>query len=663
MFKTNPVSLKDLLADVDSGKIRLPDFQRGWVWDDDRIRGLLASISRGFPVGAIMTLEAGGDIRLRSRMIEGATESPKVQPDSFLLDGQQRLTSLYQSLQHEGAVETHDNRGRRIRRWYYIDMLAAMAPHVEREDAIVSVPEDRKETRNFGREVVRDLSCRELEYEQHMMPTEQLLSGSLDWVLGYISHWNGRDHEHPEGNGSAFCQKFNQTLISEFGNYDLPVISLDKATPKEAVCTVFEKVNTGGVTLSMFELVTASFAAQDEDFSLREDWDARKRRLHDSYGTLQRIEGDQFLQAVTLLITQERRRRLIGEGHPQNRIPAINCRKVDILGLDVFDYHKWANRVENGFVAAAKFLLNQFVFTKQDVPYTSQLVPLAALHVELGVELEPAKAKAKLEKWFWSGIFGEAYGGAVETQYANDLAQVAAWVRGGPEPTLVNEANFVPERLLSLRTRNSAAYKGLYALQMKSGAADWRTANPLLSATWYQGNIDIHHIFPKAWCNRSTPPIPPWLYNSIINKTPIDATTNQKIGGSAPSAYLRSLERDIDKEMLYDILRSHWLEPELLAADQFADCFVARGEAMLNLIGKAMGKAISSGRESFSSALSSVGIEQQPDEFDDPIDEPDIAGDWIYQDSGVAANQAALDKPDDGAHSQWRTVVDTTISR
>ena len=83
-------------------------------------------------------------------------------------------------------------------------------------------------------------------------------------------------------------------------------------------------------------------------------------------------------------------------------------------------------------------------------------------------------ASAKLERWFWSGIFGEAYGSAVETQYALDLTQVAEWIRGGPEPTLVREASFVPERLLSLRTRNSAAYKGLYALQMKSGAADWK---------------------------------------------------------------------------------------------------------------------------------------------------------------------------------------------
>ena len=266
MFKTNPVSLKELLDSAGSGKIQLPDFQRGWVWDDDRIRGLLASISRGFPVGAIMTLEAGGEIRLKSRMIEGAQEQPTNRADAFLLDGQQRLTSLYQSLWHEGPVDTHDNRGRRIQRCYYVDMLAAMDPNKDREEAIVSVPVDKKETRNFGREIVRDLSSLELEYEQHMMPTERLLDSSLSWLFGYIGHWRGRDDEHPDGGGSAFYERFNQSVMSAFRDYSLPVISLDRDIPKEAVCTVFEKVNTGGVTLSMFELVTASFAAQTRIF-------------------------------------------------------------------------------------------------------------------------------------------------------------------------------------------------------------------------------------------------------------------------------------------------------------------------------------------------------------------------------------------------------------
>ena len=121
----------------------------------------------------------------------------------------------------------------------------------------------------------------------------------------------------------------------------------------------------------MFELVTASFAAQDDNFSLRDDWDVRRDRMHRAYGVLKGVEGNQFLQAIALLSTQERHRKAIGEGQPQNRIPAINCRKNDILGLDVDDYHRWADRVEAGFENAAKFLLSQFIFTSYNVPYNT----------------------------------------------------------------------------------------------------------------------------------------------------------------------------------------------------------------------------------------------------------------------------------------------------
>ena len=628
MFKTNPISLKDLLDDAEAGKIQLPDFQRGWVWDDDRIKGLLASISRGFPVGAIMTLEAGGDIKLKSRLIESIEGAPANPADDYLLDGQQRLTSLYQSLRYKGPVNTRDNRGQRIQRWYYIDMRAAMDPNVDREDAIISVPANKRETRNFGRDVVRDLSTPELEYDQHMIPTERLLD-SMDWLFGYNDYWQSKVEEHPEGDLIAFRNGFNQSIISAFTEYTLPVISLDKDTPKEAVCTVFEKVNTGGVTLSVFELATATFAAGDENFSLRDDWEARRKRLYD-YGVLQNIGGEQFLQAVALLTTQEKRRTAIAEQWPANRIPAITCRKSDILGLDVSDYQRWANHVEAGLVEAAKFLRSQFVFTGRDVPYATQLVPLACIYTELGKELEPANPRALLERWFWSGIFGEVYGGAVETQYGLDLAQVSAWVRGGPQPTMVGEANFIPERLLSLRTRNSAAYKGLYALQMRSGAADWRTAQPLMFATWDQAHIDIHHIFPKRWCETSKPSISRGLYDSVINKTPIDATTNRKIGGRAPSDYLSLLQQGISSEQLQQVLQSHWINPDALAHDYFGESFIERGQAMLDLISQAMGKPLQDGKDVFRNALNSAGLE---DQFDDSDIEYDEIGGRAYDES------------------------------
>lgn len=616
LFKTNEVLLKNLISDVETGKIQLPDFQRGWVWDDDHIKSLLASISKRFPMGAVMTLEAGGEIKFQVRPIEGV-ENPTSEPTSFLLDGQQRLTSIYQALRRDKPVVTRDNRNRLVELRYYIDMKKALDPSVEREEAIISVSKDRK-TWNFRREVVLDLSTPDLEYRHHLMPTEKLLD-PMQWMLGYIRHWNSASAVEQDCKPEDFFQEFSEIVLAHFNEYHVPVISLEKETPKEAVCVVFEKVNTQGVSLTVFELATAAFAA--DNFSLRDDWlgtkgqPGRMSRLH-GYpgGVLQSIGGDGFLQAVALLKTQGDRRAFEANEGSSGQPPAIGCRRRDILNLTAADYQQWADNLEEGFKKAADFLRSQFVFGPSNVPYATQLIALAALFVELGRELEPHNAKAKLEQWYWAGVFGEVYGGAVETRFALDLVEVAQYVRGGPRPAMVDQATFSPARLVSLKTRRSAAYKGLYALQMKRGAADWRTGDDLSFITYQEKRIDIHHIFPKNWCARSTPRIPASLYDSVINKTPIAADTNRRIGGNAPSVYLGRLRGDIESSVLDKVLAAHWLEPEHLQQDDFAASFIARGEAMMSLVGQAMGKNLGSGREIFSDYLRSNGLDVPVDE-------------------------------------------------
>ena len=595
-FTAIPVSLKRLLEQLDNGKVQLPDFQRGWVWDDDRIRNLLISISRGFPVGAVMTLDAGGDIQFRRRLIEGA-DHMNSQVEYYLLDGQQRLTSLYQTMRYKKPVETRDRPGgnRVIKRWYYVDIQKAVDPLVDRDETIISVPEDRVVRSNFGREVKLDLSSKDNEYEHHMIPTNDVID-CMKWGFEYAKYWSIRDG-HSDLEPFNFFQRFKKCVLDNFLEYKLPVINLTRETPKEAVCTVFEKVNTGGVTLSVFELVTASFAA--DDFSLRDDWEARRKRLHSDFGVLQGLQGDQFLQAVTLLATQARYREAVAEGRPPNQTPGVGCKRADILNLRLDEYRKWAGQVEDGFRKAAKFLHRQYVFTARNVPYGTQLVPLAALCVELGSDLATINAQDKLDHWFWCGVFSEAYGGSIETQFALDLLQVTGYVRDDSEPTLVTQANFIAERLLSLRTRNSAAYKGLYALQMKNGAADWISGEPLSIATWHDENIDIHHVFPVAWCRSTDPPIPGGLYDSIINKTPIDAGTNRKLGGHAPSRYLTRLRQDLDNERLNCILEAHWISRHALERNQFGDFFVERGQAMLDLINRTMRKPAVDSRNVF----------------------------------------------------------------
>ena len=89
-------------------------------------------------------------------------------------------------------------------------------------------------------------------------------------------------------------------MLTNFVKYTVPVIVLRKETPKEAVCTVFEKVNTGGVVLNVFELLTATFAS--DDFRLNDDWKARRQRLAKK-DVLKKLESTDFLQAISLVAT------------------------------------------------------------------------------------------------------------------------------------------------------------------------------------------------------------------------------------------------------------------------------------------------------------------------------------------------------------------------
>ena len=247
-----------------------------------------------------------------------------------------------------------------------------------------------------------------------------------------------------------------------------------------------------------------------------------------------------------------------------------------------------------GFEHAAKFLHRQHLYDSKFLPYGSQLVPLAAILTVLGRDWEEHVATEKLARWYWCGVLGELYGGATETRFARDLPEVVEWVRdGGPDPITVYDAEFAEARLLTLRTRNSAAYKGIYTLLLREGARDWMTGAEASITTYFDETIDIHHIFPQKWCGEHG--IEPARCDSIINKTPLTARTNRRIGGRAPSEYLdRIVDGGVPPDTLDRHLGSHLVDPAGLRADDFEGFFAARRSALLDAIRAAMGKQTAS---------------------------------------------------------------------
>ena len=595
-FSSDDVPLADLLDQAESGELQLPDFQRGWVWDDDHIQSLLASISLSYPIGAVMTLVAGNPgVNFKARLLEGVKLDPRPKPETLLLDGQQRLTSLFQALKSRDPVSTRSSRGKKLLRHYYAKIEACIDPSADREESgIVGIPATREVRSDFGRKVDLDLTTRDHEIAAQMFPLDIVFDAgdTMLWQQAYLDKGPGNMAER-----LGKWMRFHEEVVLPFQQYNVPTIELAKPTPKEAVCQVFEKVNTGGVTLTVFELLTATYAA--DDFELRKDWEVRQQRLS-QFELLEKVDATAFLQVVTLLATYHRRRSHLDAQLEDDKAPAISCKRRAILRLPLADYEQWGDRAERGLLRTVPFLHSQCMFRYRDIPYTTQLVPLAAIFGWLEGRAESYESLQRLGRWFWCGVLGEMYGGGTETRFALDLEDCVAWTEGSPDsaqPRTVQAAQFQAERLLTLRTRNSAAYKGLHALQMKQGARDFKTGQPIDVHAYLEQAIDIHHVFPRHWWEEHGDKhgIEWGIANCIVNKTALDARTNRLIGGSAPSVYLPRIESadgGIKPHVLDGILRFHDIDPVALRRDEFGHYFNQRFESLLGNVERAMAKPV-----------------------------------------------------------------------
>lgn len=588
--QSNDNDLKDLLVQVGKGELQLPEFQRSWVWDDSKIRKLIESITMGFPMGALMFLETGGEVNYKPRLFTGVDPKYKdVEPEYLVLDGQQRLTSLYQVFMGKGPVETcfERNKSATIYRFYYLDIKKALDESVDREDAIISISDKKIITSNIGKDIDLDLRTRQNEFEKMMIPLNLLFSDECyDWLDEMEEYHNETFNKDIRD----IKKKFRKQILEPVTKYKLPVIKVLKSTSQSSVCQIFENVNRGGVPLNVFELVTASLAA--EGIELRQEWKNIKKDFDaPQYDVLHDVNGTDFITSMTLW-----------ESYEQSLIKdtGVKCKKKDVMGLRRSVFEAKRDGMKNAFIDAARFLIRQGIYTAANLPYNTQYIPLAAIfaydnsHQKV---LNNLPNLQKLSKWYWCGVLGELYGGANETRYALDIKDFFAWVDDDAIiPDTVARSSFQATRLLSLQTRNSAAYKGLMALILQDEPLDFATANKMSVATYTLENTDIHHIFPASYCEKMGYPMKKW--NSVVNKTMISASTNRSIGGMAPSKYVQKLFREnADVESVKKAICSHKIDFDLLSEDKFVEYINDRAIKLLDRVEKATGKAVT-GRDS-----------------------------------------------------------------
>jgi hypothetical protein len=579
-FDLSKEALPDLLLKIQQGLIQLPDLQRSFCWHDNLVIDLLASVSQGWPVGGILLQEVlNGSWQVCSRLVEGVQLEQIPVPTELILDGQQRCTTLFMCLFSNRPVRVQSRRnGKMNDRWYYIDIQKALDPETEREQTILGF-NSRRIRPGFAGHPAINCSTPEQEYELGLFPLAQVFSYAA-WRQGYSKYWQY------DSTKLELLDRFEREVIKRFEHFQVPVIRLKPGLPKTAICRVFEKVNTQSEQLNFFDLATACFASQD--FSLRDDWAKREQRLK-QHRVLETVKETDYLACVALVATYHQRQGAIAAGVPPQKLPAVACSREEVLDLSLTDYQKYADQVVVGYEEAARFLYGQKIQTAEDLPYQIQLVALAAILAVVGYPQD--RVRAKLEQWFWCGSCAALYTSWHERRASRDMVEVPAWLHeGGELPNTVQMAHLQAERLLMVRRRHGAVYKAINALLRKHGAIDFAAGEALAEINLFNDPIDSHHVFPVAYCKKQG--IPKERYNSLVNLTPLSRLSNQKIGGKAPSQYLRALEAEgISRRRMDEILRSHLIEPETLRADDFDTFLSKRAHALMELVNRGMGKA------------------------------------------------------------------------
>jgi hypothetical protein len=516
---TNPHALKDLLSEISSRMMALPNFQRDFVWEPGATQELIVSIANNYPAGSILRVRDAKRV-FAAREFEGAPTLGGQKHTFLVLDGQQRLTSLYQAFYGVGEHR------------YYLD-LQKLLDGADFEEAIFHV---RASTKWAKAREKFDVQAKEL-----LLPLAVLQGGA-----GKFGTWSRKvartQSEKKRIELEDALDDIEEKWIKTIDDYHFPVVTLSDKTEPDALCTIFETLNRTGVKLSVFELLTARFWPQN--INLRELWDAAREK----HPIIEDFDVDPYyvLQAIALASRK-----------------AASCKRGEVLILEGAEIEEWWPKVIAGLKVGLDILRDDCrVLLPKWLPYQTMIAPLAAVLAKSGLPKTPLAGaqRENIKRWFWCAVFGQAYESAANTRSAKDVVEMTAWLRGGSLPETVSSLRFDPKSLRDVTPRQRSIYRGMICLILGSGtgARDFHSQAVITGKLMADEGIDDHHIFPANFLEKKKGITTSRARDCVLNRTLIDRTTNQMISDRAPSKYLADMRKQ--PGFPFDaVLKSHCL--------------------------------------------------------------------------------------------------------
>lgn len=548
--KANPAKLLTILHDSYEGKVVLPEFQRNFLWSRDSIQDLLVSILQGYFVGTLLLLDTQSNNPLFPfRSIEGLDlVNPSADSNShatiqLALDGQQRITSLFYALYEPNIPLKNTSQPHKF--FLRLDLALDGDP----EDAVIGLPIGAKRRMNEMNQYVSEYKAipfsllRDTQRLFKWLYTEQtFLTEQKDITIV-------------------------ESLFKHFTDYMIPVVSLPTTTGKMDIVNIFERINRTGISLSTFDLAVARLYRKD--VKLRESW-AQFEKAHAQVA--KNIKPEFLLKFISLI-----------EGIVPRKSNLVDV--ADKLTREKFDasWNHATHYISKAFNRLLSTSGGYGAFETKWIPYTTIIVPLAYLLMEIEKIQGGENEYRKLDNWYWTSVFSERYDSAVDTKSSDDIKDVLKWIQGGQPPTWMKTFN-AQNMDLTVEEQRSAVYRGVMCLIALRGAKDFCNGQ---KASLHE--CDDDHIFPHSKYKSFE------TVNSIANRTLISPESNREIKrAKRPPEYLPIFlkKHGNDESRLHKTLRSHFISDEALQAMQvgkeglFEDFLQARQKEIMKEIEK-----------------------------------------------------------------------------
>ncbi|KEO83154.1 DUF262 domain-containing protein [Tumebacillus flagellatus] len=487
-------TFSSLISDIETGQIKIPQFQREFVWDIQKSAQLMDSIVKGYPIGTFIFWRTKE--RLRSVRDLGKIQLP--QPNDgeyidFVLDGQQRLTSLFASL--KGAKITRENGKEDDYAEIYLDLAADEDDHIVTIDIADKSPES----------IIR---------------LTDLLYGGITLLTKYPAQY------------LSAIEEYKRRIES----YNYSIIQIREA-PIEIATEIFTRINVGGKPLSVFEIMIAKTFDAEKGFDLAEKFN----NLLDDLRPLEyeTISDATVLQAVSIILEKE-------------------CQKKVILKLDKERYIAiWETAVDAIHRTVEYFRGYYRIPVSQLLPYNALLVPFAYFFSKHPDKPIGEKQKY-LEDFFWRCAISGRYSSAVESKLAQDIKRIDLILEGKlPKydwAVNISEKFIIDNGWFSAGRSFIKAILCLYAYQIPTSFIDNSIVN--ISNYWLKqaNSKNYHHFFPKSYLKKKNED--DFYTNHVLNITIVDDFLNKReIRAQAPSKYMNRF-KDLNPK-LEEAMRTH----------------------------------------------------------------------------------------------------------